>query len=173
MSSLPGLDAAIMTCQDYLEELRAIAQPRVHAMFCDCILEHLVCCIAARMLCSAHPYNIAWQKGIAIEMSRLQIFAQSQLHKGQAVTDYHLSMLSILRALLCAPDAFSITASYSTVRPLCCVYKAKASNITEASYQEENMTICTLCTHPAVPTTHVCVASPTQRAFLCSNNIIQ
>jgi hypothetical protein len=117
LGTLPGLDAAFMTCQDYLEELRTIAQPRVHAVACKCLLQHLACCIAARMLCSAHPYNAAWQKGVAIEMSRLQTFAQGQLRGGETGIKSYLAMLSTLRTLLCAPDAFSIVISYHSVRP--------------------------------------------------------
>jgi hypothetical protein len=92
----------------------------VYAIACKCLLQHVACCIAVRMLCSAHAYNAAWQKGVAFEMSRLQAFAQGQLIGGEIVIKSYLAMLSTLRTLLCAPDAFSLVVSYSSVRSWYC-----------------------------------------------------
>lgn len=121
LSADVGLNTALMTCHDYVEEVAAGAHPRVYATFQRCLLRHLVCCVAARMLCSACPYNKAWQKGVAIEIQRIRSFAQRIERVDRDAAEAYLSMLSLLRTLLCAPDAFSVSAAYNTVRPRDCV----------------------------------------------------
>ena len=116
LSTDSGLNTALLTCQDYVEEVAWVAQPRVYGMFQRCLLRHLACCVAARMLCSAHPYDHAWQKGVAVEIQRIRSFAQRIERADHEAAETYLGMLSLLRTLLCAPDAFSVSAAYNTVR---------------------------------------------------------
>jgi hypothetical protein len=111
-----GLDAVLLTCQDYLEEVQGVAEARVYCTFQKCLFRHIVCCFAARMLCSALPFNLAWQKGATVEIGRVRHFAHSNLSAVDETMLSYLSMLSLLRTLLCAPDTYSIVAAYAEVR---------------------------------------------------------
>ena len=128
-----GLDAALLTCQDYVEEVQAIAHPRVFAMFQKCLLRHLVCCIAARMLCSACPFDRAWQRRAALEERRLRHFALGHLPAVADMVVQYLSMLSLLRTMLCVPDAASVATAYEQVRPAMLVAKLKQMSIWQHS----------------------------------------
>lgn len=105
-----------MTCQDYLEEVHCIADAQISTMFSKCLLRHVVCCVAARMLCSALPFTPIWQRGAANEERRIRHFCTTHMAAIADTATQYLAMLSLVRALLCAPDQYSTVAAYSEVR---------------------------------------------------------
>ena len=116
-----GLDNVLLTCQDYIEEVVACAVLPVIGMFQKCLLRHLVCCMTARMLSSACKYDAAWQRGAALEERRLRRFIRTHLNDIAATGEAYLAMLSMVRALLCAPDVYTFVTAYAEVRVLACI----------------------------------------------------
>lgn len=57
-----------------------------------------------------------WQRAAAAEERRLRHFCVTQLGDIASTAMQYLAMLSLVRALLCAPDQYSTVTAYSEVR---------------------------------------------------------
>lgn len=109
------LGTALVTCQDYTDEVACMAHPKVYNVFIQCLVRHLACCIACRMMLSTQPYDGSWQRHVHLEMRKLQRFLDVCMQQDRAAGEQCLAMLSLLRSLLCAPDSYTAVSSFKTV----------------------------------------------------------
>lgn len=92
-----------------------MAHPEVYNVFIHCLVRHLACCIACRMMLSSKPYDESWQRHVHFEMRKLQHFLDVFMQHGRAAGEQCLAMLSLLRSLLCAPDSYTAVSSFKNV----------------------------------------------------------
>lgn len=111
-----ALSTALATCQDYTEEISHIAHQQVYNLFMHSLVRHLTCCIACQMLLSSTPYDSNWQRQAHLELSKLRHFLSLNMGHDVAAGEQCLTMLSLLRSLLCAPDSYTAVSSFTNVR---------------------------------------------------------
>eukprot|EP00892_Ulva_mutabilis_P007455 jgi/Ulvmu1/5081/UM021_0098.1 len=109
------LSTALATCHDYTSEISCIADSQVYTLFVYSLTRHLACCIACRMLLSRTSFDHSWQRQVHLEMSKFRQFVSLHMSHDMATAEQHLVMLSLLRALLCAPDAYTAVSSFTQI----------------------------------------------------------